>query len=361
MKKFKLFGMMVVAAMVVSCSSDDVVQQVQEDNAIQFSSYLGNAASRGTVVSTSTLKTGENFGVFAYYIPSGGTVNYTNPDFMYNQKVEYDATANVWKYSPIKYWPNNQGDKIAFVAYAPYDEFKTMTDGLIDWTIDSDIKEQKDLVWNTAGAITIGKQAINDSVRFVFGHALSRVAFSVQAAADQIAAGGTIEDKTTITLKSITIGNATKGFYTDGKLNLANGTWSDQTGNQGFTLSAGSNFITNSNILNPGESAKQILVGGDDEDDYMFVIPQNLASFDVTVVYDVFTDANGDGVVDLNDSKITNTITSTIAANALTLEQGKAYMINLVLGMTEVKLSATISDWGEEIGSTVNVPINTAN
>ena len=37
---------------------------------------------------------------------------------MYNQKVAYSASE--WGYTPVKYWPNTEGDKISFFAYAPY-------------------------------------------------------------------------------------------------------------------------------------------------------------------------------------------------------------------------------------------------
>lgn len=40
---------------------------------------------------------------------------------MYNQAAEYDSKTSAWTYSPIKYWPNRDGDKISFFAYAPYE------------------------------------------------------------------------------------------------------------------------------------------------------------------------------------------------------------------------------------------------
>ena len=32
---------------------------------------------------------------------------------MYNQAVEYDSKTSAWTYSPVKYWPNRDGDKIS--------------------------------------------------------------------------------------------------------------------------------------------------------------------------------------------------------------------------------------------------------
>jgi len=62
------------------------------------------------------------FGVFAAYT---GQLKYENTtvsaDFMYNQQVTYNNTANVWEYNPVKYWPNETNDYVSFFAYAPYE------------------------------------------------------------------------------------------------------------------------------------------------------------------------------------------------------------------------------------------------
>ncbi len=45
---------------------------------------------------------------------------------MYNQRVEYRNSQ--WTYSPSKYWPLNQDEKITFRAYAPYVSYALQTD-----------------------------------------------------------------------------------------------------------------------------------------------------------------------------------------------------------------------------------------
>lgn len=82
------------------------------------------------------------FGVFAYYTENADYAVTAKPNFMFNQQVEAETTGVVpnatavtgWKYSPIKYWPNNTlkdgenttynisdtKDKLSFFAYAPY-------------------------------------------------------------------------------------------------------------------------------------------------------------------------------------------------------------------------------------------------
>lgn len=61
---------------------------------------------------TTSFSAGDNIGVFAYK----GTSQ--TPDFMNNQRVTYDGSA--WSYSPIKYWPQNEG--LSFYAYYPWRE-----------------------------------------------------------------------------------------------------------------------------------------------------------------------------------------------------------------------------------------------
>jgi len=94
---------------------------------------------------TQTASDGANgFGVFAYYTGTTSYAQNSKPEFMYNQQVYYQTD---WKYTPIKYWPNegvdnstnkgvddqdgdqnNQnattayenGGYVSFFAYAPY-------------------------------------------------------------------------------------------------------------------------------------------------------------------------------------------------------------------------------------------------
>ena len=65
---------------------------------------------------TKTLSFDKNdaIGVFAYLNSS------ETPNFMNNQKVTYDGVN--WNYSPVKYWPNNEADKLSFYAYYPQEE-----------------------------------------------------------------------------------------------------------------------------------------------------------------------------------------------------------------------------------------------
>ncbi|MBQ3751982.1 MAG: fimbrillin family protein [Prevotella sp.] len=143
MKKIFLFGTMMAAMTLASCSSSDDGQQAADSGkapvlatktAIGFDAYTGRAVTRaGTtgvldLTALQTVSTG-GFGVFAYYTDLKKYDQTYVPNFMYNTHVSYDGTS-AWTYSPVMYWPNEYGsdaqsddeDKVSFFAYAPWVE-----------------------------------------------------------------------------------------------------------------------------------------------------------------------------------------------------------------------------------------------
>ena len=137
MKKNHLFGMFAMAAFAfASCSQDEVVtQSPQVNKAIEFGTYVGrDAVSRAhSIENVAKLAEDGGFGVFAYYTDEGDfvsndaatttDVNEASPcNFMYNEEVTSLDQGSTWGYSPVKYWPNDPGDKLTFFAYAPYDD-----------------------------------------------------------------------------------------------------------------------------------------------------------------------------------------------------------------------------------------------
>ena len=174
MKKILLFAASAVVALASCTQNDDffagdeqLAQQQQQENAIQFGTYLGQAAQTrsGYVgnINTDVLKNNSKangFGVFAYFTEEKDYEAYranaasgtTYPNFMYNTHVTWTTGRtgyvgadgdNMWTYTPLKYWPNDiidktagkvddqttddaaqgstaYGGKLSFFAYAPY-------------------------------------------------------------------------------------------------------------------------------------------------------------------------------------------------------------------------------------------------
>ena len=364
MKKILFFA--AAAIMMVSCSNDQVVSKMPQDNAINFGMYFGrDAQSRAAIMKTADL---QSFGVFAYYTDNGDYVEGTStPNFMFDQKVTYSA--GNWTYSPLKYWPNEDTDKLSFFAYAPH---SIESNGNIDlvisnasasvpavtYTLDDNQSTHVDLLWaDTANVHNLTKQTTTGTVKFIFKHALSRIGFKSVAVIDESSDddNGDIDDgthtnpldgKTKITLKSIKL---TGNFYQGGKLNLANGVWSDYVD----AASTDYNWATADFAQSDVTTTKAVVLT---DDKYLTVLPHTSSQkIQIEVVYTVKTT---DISLAAGYSEVTNTILS--EPFDFTFVQGYAYNFVLHVGLTSVKFSAEVAEWddlGEE-DIVVNVPLN---
>lgn len=342
-KKFFMCIAAMAALTLVSCSSDDLdsfSDNSSKNEAISFDGYLGRSAvavngSRGSVETANTLQT-KGFGVFGNY--TGGQT--PDPDFFKNQKVT--CSNKKWTYSPLKYWPT-QG-KIDFLAYAPYVantalKKTTETSGAeqkntscIDFTVDKDIAKQKDLLWaNATGKITESFEGTTkEKVKFQFHHALSRLGYTVKLSGDYTS-------NATFTLKKITLAGSpdetTKAFYTKGTIDLSTvkdptsgattGLWNtSSTDKQNFDWVSTPYDLTSTDKYN----------NPDKDNNYLFVIPQDFSKDktpggsnvdELYVIVQYTIKYNGGGTQ-------TNTVYKRLKQNFL---QGKAYMLNLTIGL----------------------------
>ena len=105
-----------------------------------------------------------------------------NTPFMNGTHVEWKEGG--WKYSPLKYWPNNEEDWLDFYGYAS-DAFtwKTKHESF-SYTLPSAAANQQDLIF--AQALHQSKQTVNGKVMLNFYHALSAVLFKVGSLPDDI-------------------------------------------------------------------------------------------------------------------------------------------------------------------------------
>jgi len=253
--KFSVF--LAMAALVLAACADIGDEGLRSDSAqsdgkVDFSAYMQRSTTRGGTVgemNTSTL-TAAGFGVFAYNHPDETFHARLLPNFMYNQKVTGTTTCT---YAPIKYWPNEEGSRLSFFAYAPYTGVLPSTgvvseseratgithlskntdtgSPLVHYIASTDPAKRVDLCWavnNTTGLphIDILKPSTTDKVAFTFKHALSQLNIQVDATVDANTAGtavgteadGTVDTNTKIYIRSITL----TGFSTKGTLDLNN-------------------------------------------------------------------------------------------------------------------------------------------
>ena len=347
-KKF-FMGIAAMAALtLVSCSSDDlnsVSDNSSKNEAISFDGYLGRSAvavngSRASEVKIDDLqKSTEGFGVFGNYSSTEGTgttPTYGN-NWFDNQQVKYETK---WKYTPLKYWlPKGHID---FLAYAPFNAGKVNNTYCLDFTVSSAIDKQIDLLWAHADNQT----KTDKPVTFNFKHALAKIGYTVKT---------NVEGTATITLKKITLAGSTaadpaKAFYTKGTINLskANGTdlWTTSTPaeKQNFEWYKGTYNVTTS-ASHPNNNREK-------DKDYLFVIPQNFESGhdNLYVIVEYTINYN------LGKSGTTNTMDYTVFSKIeKNFSQGKAYMINLNIGLTPIEFDAKVDSWptDESIDGTV--------
>jgi len=308
------------------CSiSDDLnVDLPIESVAVSFGAVVETEAprSRGASMDFSKLKS-ESFGVLAYY--TDGAVWSTNyrPNFMYNQLVNWNNDR--WEYSPIKYWPIVENDKVSFFAYAPYDDQNATTtvynNGIelsgkseigaptIYFTVNSSIADQVDLLY----ASEIDKN--REKVSFNFKHALSRIGFSAKAADDY---GDTVIKMTSVSLKG--------KFYQSGKLNLLDGAWSEYE-----TPAADVRY---EHLFEPAKELDTVVELIHGEDGYMMIIPQNFEGSNIFTLEATYT----------IDEELQPKITEEINLN---FEKGKAYNITLNISVDpdESATSVTVLPW----------------
>ena len=273
----------------------------------------------------------------------------------------------------------------------------TGNDPWVRYTVATDPAKSVDLLWGvapagglsytnvTGGTTTVGegmplknliKPAKDQKIKFLFQHALARIGMTVVYAADQISAGGTLDDQTKIAVKSVAIEEvtATKKLALSGALNLNNTTkfralWSNKAADtfsasvSGEGLNPNIKYYTNkettwnyATTLTTWTGVTNVETDVIKDKKYFMVIPGNDdTDLKVTITYAVITKDTklADGY-----SEVENVIYKTITIPSLI--NNKAYNLKLILGMTSVKLEAEVADWQVDGSNEVYLPQNAA-
>jgi len=402
------------AIVLASCAKIENGKNIAEiDVPVSLGAYTGTSVTKAGATGELTndkLKS-EGFGVFAYQ--TTGDAALATPNFMYNTKVSGDS----WTYSPIKYWPNQiqnggtdsqdpkaqakQADKVSFFAYAPYVDHKSSlgTTGItaltannvsgdpkVTYTASTTLDEQVDLCWGVvnptvdqtwatvAGTnialakgmpfLGLQKPALNTTIHFYFRHALAQLNLKAVAAYNQTTSGGTAKDGVKITIEKVVL--KVPGMNTSAKLNLNNTTantpkWEDASGSENLVLTVdGANL--NSALKDAGEkkaSEQPAGVTASETDvivanKYFTVLPSDAAKkINVEVTYYVTTD---DADLATGFSRVKNVISHDVDFSKLAA--GTKNTIKMILGISEVKFEAQVSEWETGYNTEVNLPIN---
>lgn len=408
------------AALVLAGCAKMQTIETNEGTPVNFGVYVPQMTKAGSFDQTTTASiqraqtAGGGFGVFAYYTDNANyTSNSYYANFMYNQLVEYSSSA--WTYAPVKYWPNEYGtgansegtDKLTFLAYAPYvtkaaadADASTGTgivgmvtnaetkDAYVTYKVSTDPAKAVDLVWavnNDNGFpftdLTKSSQTITSTIPFKFKHALARLNVNVRGMYDVVRttddqeSTNDIDDKTKITIGKIEI----KGdFIPKAELNLKNTVankpnWqnpeaageqtlvvanadvaaslkatSDSEVESSFPAIAGVTK-TNVNVFTGAAPAAT-------DTKFFTIIPKDGSqTFQVKITYFVTTE---DSALKGGVSSVKNVIYKDVTFET-GFEAQKNYSIDIALGMTTVKVTATVDDnWVNGDDPDVDLPVN---
>ena len=345
-KKF-FMGIAAMAALtLVSCSSDDLnslSDNSSKNEAISFDGYLGRSAvavngTRGSVLEIGDLqKSDKGFGVFGNYSTTAGTTPTYGKNLFENEQVKYstsNSTSTKWAYTNTKYWPTV--GHIDFLAYAPFDNSKTLSETKIDFTVSQAVTEQKDLLWANAA----NKTKKDNPVKFTFNHALSRLGYTVKLNDDYTG--------TTITLKKITLAGAPDGtkeaFYKGGTIDLSKGnkaaklwTISAPADKQNFEWFSGAKLLSKTDAT---ENSNK---------EYLFVIPQDFSATTATdELYVIVEYTIQTGATVAMTSKVYKKLDNKF-------EQGNAYTLNLTIGLTPIEFDADVTKWEIPTDGEINI------
>ena len=142
---------------------------------------------------------GKSIGVYGYYHNNTTWSDAATPNFMFNQQATNEGLNQPFTYSPLKYWPNEETDKVSFIAYYPYCDGTAAQQTALGltpllanngtglptfvFTVKDDAAEQVDfLVSQFLPDLPDSRNnlTVNDRVHFYFLHATSKVEFRVE-------------------------------------------------------------------------------------------------------------------------------------------------------------------------------------
>lgn len=384
-KNLTMMAFVACAALtIVSCSNDEVTDSAvkQEQQAVTFGTYVGRGVqSRGTEMDNTALQT-DNFGVMASYTNNANFASSDTPNFMFDQEVMYSGGA--WTYSPVKYWPMENGARLSFFAYAPYSSNANVavattntTAGYpsVNVTCPTDLKNMVDFV--AAKQVNVVR-ADNTSdpaktVQFGFEHKMTRLELYAKVTKPVNASS----DKTSVFIREVKLdaGDGTEdNLYSAGTYLFETDTWdfSNATKVNDMSLNSILNLTPASfGAVSGKEYAEQSIEVESSavrlflDDEYLFLVPSSENGDDksgltgghayATITYDIVTKdlslAKGYSKSSHTKKVVLPTSSSlTSPSGTGILKQGVAYNLTFNITLEEVKVEASVTPWSTAVG-----------
>jgi len=354
MKKVVLFISAALAAFVMaSCSQEDAIEtEVSKNKVISFSAYI-NRQSRASDATATTLQSA-NLKVIAYETDATPWASYNVTDaqqtlFMGSiDASKVISTMNVsysggWTYSPLKFWPGNDG-KVSFFSYNGTGLVTKMGANAgagaapnIRVLVPDAVADQKDLV--AATLIDQSESTNGGQVNFTYKHILSKIGFKAKTSSDVSSSGITSVVVKSLKIKYKASTLASVGYYTFPSANGDDGSWYVATGT--YHTTAGETLNTsNVSLALDGTTLTQL----NDDDKFLMLVPQNVVKGDLLMDI-TYTIAFG---ADTHDISLTGAELEAIASPML---QNTQYMYNLIISANAVAFGTiSVSAWQDGSG-----------
>lgn len=398
---------MTLVLLTAACSTSEDDSSLAEGGSVTvaFDAKMGSSVSQGAATRTPRNAIEDNaalstkgFGVFACYT---GLHKYedsnVHPDFMYNEHVFSNDNGATWIYSPLKYWPNGEGEVagltginphyVSFMAYAPWCDDVNPNYCITSFSLQGEVgnpwltyrlayqteeeedflDRQVDLLYATQ--LDQKKPTIAYRVPFVFNHALACVGDKIKI---ECSSGlqSQIEGRINGTItKAMVVVSSLKIEYTltsKGRLVL----WSKDEANW-QTIFSEDPVCTRILKLVPDESGDDVIVAAANattpsstplviEGKGVYYIPVELSNYVQTAVVSVsyhISTYNGSNWSDDDERVGKATIKLHDYKNSVpekdAYRSGKHLYINVSLNPMDIALTAAIAPW--EDGGTVEV------
>ena len=391
MKTKSLFFVAATALMVAGCSQNEVMETNPDANrAIGFGVYTGTQ-TKGLVTDNSTtdggtangLKvSGKGFGILAYQTSGNYSTNGAKGTFMDNVHATWNATGGSgsggWEYSPLKFWPGNNTDKLSFFAYAPYStggangitltNATGTTDPSLTFESQTNQKDMIDLVVSTAKKDQQQTTA-SGKVTFDFKHVLTRV--TMKAKTDKSISSNA---ETKVYITGISLKHTTK-LAGEATINMNDATWTLPTlpGEAAKYLSSPYPLTaTSSNgvlklenpawkgYTTPAVSINETAASLFTADQYLFFIPIDGATgttsadeVKASITYDIATIPSSGAT-----TAAVSSFTKEVDLGTGIFAQGKAYAFTFTIGLNSIEVDVTDSFNWDTTGGDKDVTVN---
>lgn len=343
-----MLSLALLALALLSCA-----KQPQETGGdpVSFDSSLTETVTK----TTSPLPDNTTFAVFAWYTGQSAWSASAAPNFMYNEDVTY-TSPSTYAYDPVKYWPNNTGDKVSFWAYCPHNAAgltlsesaggdaysNTSTTGLpyLDYTTvtGSGLVDlmSSDFDPSDPSVKDLSKPNLNTPVHFVFRHLLSRIVFHFVKVDDD-------SNNYEVRLTAVTIKNIFREASHPGD---PSGSWSGHTDNGDLSVYAD---------LTPSSTADNPVVDKDGTlpDMAVMPIPQILTDAlalnkdaKIYISYEVVPTGGGEAVSNDGEYLITDLHPGWVAPAGWDQNYQYTYNVRISPGGNPIVFSASIEEWG---------------